>query len=117
MAAWGCAPSWTKVVLEEISKECPALALSIDAHHLATLAIMMFGSKAQKEHYLAKLVNGDLVGESAAIDPAGNSISAEAKPIGSFTADGNPQLQQSFLHKFRLCRHFCYHRYDRQKLL
>lgn len=77
-----------KVVLEEISKECPALALSIDAHHLATRAIMMFGSKAQKEHYLAKLVNGDLVGASAATDPAGNSISAETKPIGSFTADG-----------------------------
>ncbi len=77
-----------KIVLEEISKECPALALSIDAHHLCTRSIMMLGSKAQKNEYLSKLVYGEIVGASAATDPTGSGIYAETKPIGKFTENG-----------------------------
>lgn len=77
-----------KVVLEEIAKECPALALAIDAHHLATRAIQQLGSKAQKETYLSKMVYGELVGASAATDPAGCGVYAETKPIGTFTEKG-----------------------------
>ena len=77
-----------KIVLEEIAKESPALALAIDAHHLCCRSIMMLGSKAQKEYYLPKLVNGELVGASAASQSEGGQVYAETKPIGTFTQDG-----------------------------
>lgn len=72
-----------KIVLEEIGKECPALALAIDAHHLATRQIYNFGSKAQKEKYLPDMAFGEVIGAVAATEAAGVIPCAEFQKMGT----------------------------------
>src|SRR5215213_5874928 len=50
------------ICIEELSRVCPAIALSIAAHNgLCTAHIAMFGNDAQKHHYLPRLVAGDVL--------------------------------------------------------
>src|SRR5215213_6418540 len=47
------------ICIEELARVCPAIALSVAAHNgLCTSHINMFGTDAQKAHYLPKLVSG-----------------------------------------------------------
>ena len=51
------------ICIEELARVCPAIALSVAAHNgLCTAHIAMFGSDAQKQQYLPRLVNGEVLG-------------------------------------------------------
>ena len=71
------------ICIEELARVCPAIALSVAAHNgLCTSHINMFGSEAQKEHYLPRLVRGEVLGAwglteaSAGSDAAGMRTTA-----------------------------------------
>ncbi|MEO0202641.1 MAG: acyl-CoA dehydrogenase family protein [candidate division WOR-3 bacterium] len=62
------------IVLEEISKESPALALSLLAHNiLCAYPIVKFGNKEQKDYYLPKLANAEFIGGLAYTEPNAGS--------------------------------------------
>jgi alkylation response protein AidB-like acyl-CoA dehydrogenase len=51
------------ICIEEIARVCPGVALSVAAHNgLCSAHISMFGSEAQKQEYLPRLVRGDVLG-------------------------------------------------------
>jgi hypothetical protein len=51
------------ICIEELARVCPAIALSVAAHNgLCSSHINMFGSEAQKAHYLPRLVTGETLG-------------------------------------------------------
>ena len=51
------------ICIEELARVCPAIALSVAAHNgLCTSHINMFGTDAQKEQYLPRLVQGEVLG-------------------------------------------------------
>ena len=51
------------ICIEELARVCPAISLSVAAHNgLCTSHIAMFGNDAQKQHYLPRLVKGDVLG-------------------------------------------------------
>jgi len=51
------------ICIEELARVCPAIALSVAAHNgLCTSHIAMFGSDAQKQKYLPRLVAGEVLG-------------------------------------------------------
>jgi alkylation response protein AidB-like acyl-CoA dehydrogenase len=71
------------ICIEELARVCPAIALSVAAHNgLCTAHLNMFGSDAQKAHYLPKLVTGEVLGAwglteaSAGSDAAGMRTTA-----------------------------------------
>jgi alkylation response protein AidB-like acyl-CoA dehydrogenase len=51
------------ICIEELARVCPAIALSVAAHNgLCTAHLAMFGSDAQKQRYLPRLVTGEVLG-------------------------------------------------------
>jgi alkylation response protein AidB-like acyl-CoA dehydrogenase len=51
------------ICIEELSRVCPAIGLSVAAHNgLCTSHIAMFGDEAQKQTYLPRLVQGKVLG-------------------------------------------------------
>jgi alkylation response protein AidB-like acyl-CoA dehydrogenase len=51
------------ICIEELARVCPAISLSVAAHNgLCTSHINMFGTDAQKERYLPRLVTGQVLG-------------------------------------------------------
>ena len=62
------------IVVEEIAKVDPAIALSVAAHNgLCTNHINMFANEAQKEKYLTRLASGKSVGAWALTEPNSGS--------------------------------------------
>src|SRR5688572_25649179 len=66
------------ICIEELARVCPAISLSVAAHNgLCTSHINMFGTDAQKQRYLPRLVKGEVLGAwglteaSAGSDAAG----------------------------------------------
>ena len=83
------------ICIEELARVCPAVALSVAAHNgLCTAHIAMFGTDAQKQHYLPRLVKGEVLGAwglteaSAGSDAAGMRTTAvrAGRRAGSSTA-------------------------------
>src|SRR5262245_59675908 len=75
--------------IEELARVCPAVALSVAAHiGLCSSHINMFGSDAQKEKYLPRLVKGETLGAwglteaGAGSDAAGMQTKAERRDDG-----------------------------------
>ena len=71
------------ICIEELARVCPAIALSVAAHNgLCTAHIAMFGTEAQKDQYLPRLVTGQVLGAwglteaGAGSDAAGMRTSA-----------------------------------------
>jgi hypothetical protein len=71
------------ICIEELARVCPAIALSVAAHNgLCTAHIAMFGSDAQKQTHLPRLVKGEVLGAwglteaSAGSDAAGMRTTA-----------------------------------------
>lgn len=57
-------------VIEEISKVCGSIGLSVAAHNsLCTGHIMQFGTEAQKQQYLPKLATGQWIGAWGLTEP------------------------------------------------
>ena len=71
------------ICIEEIARVCPAVALSVAAHNgLCTSHIALFGTAAQKQQFLPRLVRGEVLGAwglteaSAGSDAAGMRTTA-----------------------------------------
>ncbi len=71
------------ICIEELARVCPAISLSVAAHNgLCTAHIAMFGTDAQKQQFLPRLVRGEVLGAwglteaSAGSDAAGMRTTA-----------------------------------------
>jgi len=71
------------IVLEELAKVCSSTATINLAHVLSAFSILLFGSKRQKEFYLASMAKGERLGAFAITERTGGSdvasIQTEAK--------------------------------------
>ena len=75
-------------VLEEISKVCGSIGLSLAAHNsLCTNHILMFGNDAQKAKYLSKLATGEFIGAWGLTEP--NTGSDAMRMECTATQDGD----------------------------
>ncbi|MGB5106841.1 MAG: acyl-CoA dehydrogenase family protein [Candidatus Zixiibacteriota bacterium] len=58
------------LTIEEISKACAAHAITLSVHNsLVIKAIKLFGTDAQKSHYLPKLASGEYIGAYSLSEP------------------------------------------------
>ena len=83
------------ICIEELARVCPSIALSVAAHNgLCTAHIAMFGSEAQRQRYLPRLVGGEVLGAwglteaSAGSDAAGMRTQAAKQADGSWVLNG-----------------------------
>ncbi|MEO8116137.1 MAG: acyl-CoA dehydrogenase family protein [Bacteroidota bacterium] len=83
-----------KAIVEEISKVCASIGLSLVAHNsLCTGHILMFGNEAQKEKWLPKLATGEWLGSWGLTEPntgsdAGNMKCAAVKDGDNWVLNG-----------------------------
>jgi len=83
-----------KTVIEEISKVCGSIGLSVAAHNsLCTGHIMSFGNEQQKKKYLPKLATGEWIGAWGLTEPntgsdAGNMKCTAAKDGNDWIING-----------------------------
>ena len=84
------------ICIEELARVDPAIALSVAAHNgLCTSHINMFGSEAQKDTYLPRLVSGEVLGawglteSGAGSDAAGMQTKAERRGGDGWVIDGS----------------------------
>lgn len=83
-----------KCVVEEISKVCGSIGLSVAAHNsLCTGHILNFGNKEQKKKYLPKLASADWIGAWGLTEPntgsdAGNMQCTAEKDGDEWTING-----------------------------
>jgi alkylation response protein AidB-like acyl-CoA dehydrogenase len=77
-----------KAVIEEISKVCGSIGLSLAAHNsLCTGHILSFGNEAQKQEYLSKLATGVSLGAWALTEPNTGSDAGNMKCTAARTGD------------------------------
>jgi alkylation response protein AidB-like acyl-CoA dehydrogenase len=77
-----------KTVIEEISKVCGSIGLSVAAHNsLCTGHIMSFANEAQKKKYLIKLAKGEWIGAWGLTEPNTGSDAGNMKCTA--TKDGD----------------------------
>src|SRR3954464_12005108 len=87
----GAAPSAVDycICIEELARVCPAIALSVAAHNgLCTAHINMFGSAAQKDTYLPRLVKGEVLGAGGLTEAAAGSDAAAMQTKAERSGDG-----------------------------
>ncbi|MCP4665079.1 MAG: acyl-CoA dehydrogenase, partial [Deltaproteobacteria bacterium] len=61
------------IVLEELGRVCAAIPMAMQVHHMGCAVLNDFGTDAQKEKYLTRLVKGETMGCVAVTDPTGGS--------------------------------------------
>ena len=72
------------ICIEELARVCPAIALSVAAHNgLCTSHIAMFGSDAQKRHYLPRLVRGEVLGAWGLTEASAGSDAAGMRTVAA----------------------------------
>ena len=65
------------LIIEELARVCPAIALSVAAHNgLCTNHILSFGSEELKQRYLPELASGKALGAWALTEPGSGSDAA-----------------------------------------
>ena len=78
----------TACVGEQLSLN-PSFAGSLGAHtSIGTLPIVYFGNAAQREKYLPRLANGELIGAFALTEPEAGSDALSARTTATLTPDG-----------------------------
>lgn len=71
------------LVVEEIAKGCPAIALGVAAHNgLCTNHILMFGSEEVKQKYLPDLASGKTLGAWGLTEPGSGSDASGMQTVG-----------------------------------
>jgi len=76
------------IVIEELAKVDPSVALSVAAHNgLCTNHISLFGSEKQKDKYLNNLASGKVIGAWGLTEPASGSDSAALRTTAVKTGD------------------------------
>ncbi|MEP6915289.1 MAG: acyl-CoA dehydrogenase family protein, partial [Acidobacteriota bacterium] len=77
------------ICIEELSRVCPAIALSVAAHNgLCTSHIATFGSDAQKAQYLPRLVRGEVLGAWGLTEAGAGSDAAGMRTTAIRQGDG-----------------------------
>ncbi|MBA2303486.1 MAG: acyl-CoA dehydrogenase family protein [Acidobacteria bacterium] len=77
------------ICIEELARVCPSIALSVAAHNgLCTAHIGMFGTDAQKQHYLPRLVAGEVLGAWGLTEASAGSDAAGMRTTAARQADG-----------------------------
>jgi hypothetical protein len=77
------------ICIEELARVCPAIALSVAAHNgLCTSHIAMFGSAAQKQEYLPRLVQGKVLGAWGLTEASAGSDAAGMRTVAVRQGDG-----------------------------
>ncbi|MDX1993136.1 MAG: acyl-CoA dehydrogenase family protein [bacterium] len=78
------------IAVEELGRVCGSTGLSISAHNgLGCGPIVRWGTEAQKEKYLPRLLSGKHLGSLALTEPdAGSDLAGGARTMGSRTDDG-----------------------------
>jgi alkylation response protein AidB-like acyl-CoA dehydrogenase len=72
------------ICIEELARVCPAIALSVAAHNgLCTSHIAMFGSDAQKQAYLPRLVRGEVLGAWGLTEAQAGSDAAGMRTVAT----------------------------------
>lgn len=75
-------------VIEEISKVCGSIGLSVAAHNsLCTNHILLFGNEEQKEKYLPKLATGEWLGAWGLTEPNTGSDAGRMKTVAEKDGD------------------------------
>jgi alkylation response protein AidB-like acyl-CoA dehydrogenase len=70
----------TALVIEEISRVFPSLAVIISVHcSLFSNSILQFGNEDQKQQYLTKAANGDVIGAFSLTEPGAGSDATNLK--------------------------------------
>lgn len=75
------------LIMEELGKESPALALIMDAHMLTLRVLEYYGSEEQKQKYLIPAAKGEKISAFGITDPSGSSNYPEWTPLGVFDGD------------------------------
>src|SRR3982751_3019407 len=76
------------ICLEELARVCPAIALSVAAHNgLCSSHLNMFGSEAQKDRYLPRLVKGEVLGAWGLTEASAGSDAAAMRTAATRQAD------------------------------
>lgn len=78
-----------QLVMEEIAKVCPVLALCMDAHMLVVRQILIYGNDAQKEQYIPKLASGEVIGCCSQTEAPGSANFTEWPDMGRFDENGD----------------------------
>ncbi|MDD5723852.1 MAG: acyl-CoA dehydrogenase family protein [Syntrophales bacterium] len=79
--------SMENVVMEEVAKELPALAVVIDAHLLGMRAIENYGTDEQKQKYLPRAATGETVLALNWTESAGSTNYPEFTSMGKWDGD------------------------------
>lgn len=76
------------LVIEEIAKECPTLALILDAHiSLGCMPILFEGTEEQKQKYLVPLAKGEKVISFGLTEPSAGSDAGSSKSFAVLEGD------------------------------
>ncbi len=79
------------ILLEELSRGCASTAVTVGAHvGLAGMSILLGGTEAQKQKYLAPLARGEKIGAYALTEPAAGSDAANIQLTA--TPDGDAYI-------------------------
>src|SRR5678809_719442 len=71
-----------KVIIEEISKVCGSIGLSVAAHNsLCTNHILQFATEPQKQKYLPKLASGEWIGAWGLTEPNTGSDAGNMRTV------------------------------------
>ncbi|MFC6874248.1 acyl-CoA dehydrogenase family protein [Halobellus marinus] len=76
------------LALERIAEESGAVAEIIQGHTFATLPVLNFGTDAQRERLLPKMVAGESVGAMLLTEPGAGSSPTELQTVAAATDDG-----------------------------
>jgi alkylation response protein AidB-like acyl-CoA dehydrogenase len=76
------------ICIEELARVCPAIALSVAAHNgLCTAHLAKFGSDAQKQQYLPRLINGEVLGAWGLTEASAGSDAAAMRTTATRTGE------------------------------
>ena len=77
-------------ILEEIGRRCASTSVFVNAHHsIGIRALLLFGSHAQKQTWLPRLVNGDQLAAFALTEEQAGSDAANVQMQARPTEDGS----------------------------
>ncbi len=80
-------------VLEEIGARCASTAVFTNAHHsIGIRALLLFGTKEQKEKWLPKLMNGEQLAAFALTEAEAGSDAANVQTKATPTDDGSAYI-------------------------
>ena len=75
------------LVMQEIAKTSPTLALILDAHMLSIRVLEIYGTEEQRLKYLVPSAPGQIISAYALTDPAGSTNFKEWSPLGITSGD------------------------------